>query len=256
MKLTPVTGRGFTLIEMAMVLLIVAMLLGGGLSVISAQIAQQKFKDSQKILDDAKEALIGYAAANGRLPCPASAASNGIESPVGGSTAVTPCTNPYNGFLPAVTLGMPNPDANGYLQDAWQGPTNRIRYAVTTAIAPGANANAATTPNGIRTATLATYGAAPNLRVCGSATGITATTCGAAPVLTTSAVAVVFSLGANGQTGVVGGIDEAANQNNDQVFVSHPPVAIGGVNGEFDDMFTWIPAAVLFNRMLQAGSLP
>lgn len=248
--------RGFSLIEMAMVLLIVSLLLGGGLSVVSAQIEQQKFKDTQHILDDAREALVGYAAANGRLPCPASATSNGVESPLGGSTAGIPCTNPYNGFLPAVTLGMPNPDANGYLQDAWQGTNNRIRYAVTTAITPGANANAATTPNGIRTATLATYGTAPNLRVCGSSTGITATTCGTAPALTTTALAVIFSLGSNGKTGVVGGPDETANQNNDQVFVSHTPVAIGGTNGEFDDMFTWIPAAVLFNRMLQAGSLP
>lgn len=256
--MNPVSRRatGFTLIEMAMVLLIVALLLGGGLSVISAQIEQQKFKDTQKILDDAKEALIGFAAANGRLPCPASAASNGIESPAGGSTAVTPCTNPYNGFLPAATLGMSGLDANGYLLDGWQGQLNRVRYAVTTAITPGANANAATSPNGIRIATLATYAAAPNLRVCGSATGITATTCGAAPALTTTAVAVVFSPGANASTGVAGGLDEAANQNNDQVFVSHTPVAIGGTNGEFDDIVTWIPSAILFNRMLQAGSLP
>lgn len=256
MKPVSARGRGFTLVEMAMVLLIVALLLGGGLTVVSTQIEQQKFKDTQKILDDAREALIGFAAANGRLPCPASAASNGIESPPGGSTAAIPCTNPYNGFLPAATLGMPGLDANGYLLDAWQTPLNRVRYAVTTAITPGANANAATTPNGIRTATLATYAGAPNLRVCGSATGITATTCGAAPVLTTTAVAVVFSLSANASTGVAGGIDETANQNGDQVFVSHTPVAIGGANGEFDDMLTWIPPAILYNRMLQAGSLP
>ena len=257
MKTIVAEARGFTLIEMAMVLLIVALLLGGGLSVLSAQLEQQKYKDTQKLLEDAREALIGYAAANGRLPCPASAASNGIESPLGGSTAVVPCTNPYNGFLPAVTLGMPGVDANGYLVDAWQGPLNRIRYAVTTAITPGVNSNAATSPNGIRTATLATYGAAPNLRVCVSATNITATTCGTAAALTTSAVAVVFSLGANASTGVAVGFDEAANQNVvDQVFVYHTPVAVGGTNGEFDDLFTWIPAAVLYNRMLQAGSLP
>ncbi|MCF8184500.1 MAG: hypothetical protein K9J43_05940, partial [Polynucleobacter sp.] len=47
------------------------------------------------------DALLGYAAINGRLPCPATAASNGAESPIGGGV----CTNPYNGFLPAATLG-------------------------------------------------------------------------------------------------------------------------------------------------------
>ena len=243
--------RGFALIEMAMVLVIVALLAGSGLLTLRMQIEHQKVKDTQKVLDDAREALLGFAAANGRLPCPATAASNGIEAPAGGSTAVIPCTSPYGGFLPGVTLGMTGLDANGYVLDAWGGTTNRIRYAVTTA-----TANAATTPNGIRTATLATYGNAPNLRVCTTSTGITATTCGAAQALTTSAVAVIFSLGPNGTTGVAGGADETANQNADQVFVWHTPVAVGGANGEFDDLMTWIPAPLLFNRMLQAGSLP
>ena len=234
--------RGFTLIEMAMVLLIVALLLGGGLAVLTAQIEQQRFKDTERILADAREALIGYAAANGRLPCSATAASNGVESPLGGGV----CTLPYTGFLPAATLGLPGVDANGYLLDGW---ASRVRYAVTTA-----SASAATTTNGIRTATIATFAPTPNLRVCGSSTGITATTCGTAPALATTAVVVIFSVGAN--RGVVGGADETANQNADQVYVSHTPVSAGGTNGEFDDLFTWIPASVLINRMLQAGSLP
>ena len=78
---------GFTLVEMAVVLLIVALLVGSGLSVVSAQVEQQKYKDTQRILDDAREALLGFAAANGRLPCPATAASNGIEAPAGGGVA-------------------------------------------------------------------------------------------------------------------------------------------------------------------------
>jgi prepilin-type N-terminal cleavage/methylation domain-containing protein len=239
MRTITLSGRGFTLIEMAMVLLIVALLLSGGMAVFSTQIEQQKFKDTQRILDDAREALIGFAAANDRLPCPAAPAATGTESPAGGV-----CTNPYNGFLPATTLGIPGVDANGYLLDGWGG---RVRYAVTTV-----GASAATTTNGLTLATV------PNLSVCGSATGITALTCVTAPVLTSTAVAIIFSLGANGSSGVAGGIDEAANQNADQVFVSHPPVAAGvaGTNGEFDDLFTWIPPAVLYNRLLQAGRLP
>jgi len=225
---------------MAMVLLIVALLLGGGMSVFSTQIEQQKFKDTQKLLDDAREALIGFAAANDRLPCPAAPAATGTESPLGGGA----CSNAYNGFLPATTLGMPGVDANGYLLDGWGG---RVRYAVTTV-----SASATTTTNGLTLATV------PNLSVCGSATGITALACGTAPVLTSTAVAIIFSQGPDGLSGVAGGIDEAANQNNDQVFVSHPPIepGVAGSNGEFDDLFTWIPSAVLYNRMLQAGRLP
>ncbi len=258
MKRIHVAVLGFTLVEMAMVLLIVALLLGGGLSVFSAQIEQQKFKDTQKVLEDAKEALIGFAAANGRLPCPAApalpGAGNGVES-YAGVVGASACTNPYNGFLPAATLGLPGVDANGYSLDGWAG---RVRYAVTTA-----SANAATNSNGIRNVPavlpatpMEVFGAAANLRVCGVSTGITAFACGAPPpqALTTTAVAVIFSVGANAGAGV--GADEAANQNADQVFVFHEPYAFTAPTNEFDDIFTWIPPAILFNRMIQAGKLP
>jgi hypothetical protein len=215
----------------------------------------EKERATQKLLVEARDALLGFAATFGRLPCPASATSNGIESAVGGGV----CTNPYNGFLPAVTLGLPGVDANGYLSDAWQGSTNRVRYAVTTA-----SGSAATTINGIRTATMAIFGdvtppidiGAANLRVCGASTGITATTCGTATALTTNAVAVLFSLGNNAKNGAPGGVDEAANQNGDQVFVSHPRTDTLGANGEFDDLILWLPTAALFDRMTQGGKLP
>ncbi len=194
----------------------------------------------------AKEALLGFAAINGRLPCPATAASNGVEAPVGGSTALIPCTNPYIGYLPASTLGLPGMDSTGYLRDQWAG---RLRYAVTTA-----NANAATTTNRIQLVTTAVF--APDLRICISATGITLTTCGGAQALTTTAVAVIFSTGANGSTAT--GLDEAANDitSNNQVFVSHPRTDSTAANGEFDDLVTWIPSALLFARMTQGGKLP
>ena len=232
-------ASGFTLVEMAIVLLIMGLLLGGGLSVIGAQIDQQRIKDTQKTLDDARDALLGFAIANGRLPCPATATSNGVEVPAGGGV----CTAPYNGFLPAATLGIPGGDANGFLTDAWGTTANRIRYAVTTA-----NASAVTTANGLRPPSPTNMSNfAPDLRVCASATGITATTCGTATPLTTNAVAVVFSLGKSAGSA---GPDEAANQNVDQVFVSHTNTAT------FDDMMTWLPPSSYFNRMVQAGVLP
>lgn len=241
--------QGFTLIEMAIVLLVMGLLLGSGITLLGAKIEQQKIKDTQKILEDAKEALIGYAITNGRLPCPASTA-NGQESPIGGGA----CTNPYDGFLPAVTLGLPGQDASGYLTDAWQTPASRIRYAVTTA-----NTNAATTSDGIRTTTMSVFSNSTNhLRACTNSTGASTTLCGSTPntlTLTNDAVAVIFSLGKNAPTGGTG-IDEAANLDGNRVFVSHTPTARSSANGEFDDLVTWLPSTILFNRMLQAGRLP
>ena len=55
---------------MAIVLAIVALLLGGLLPLISGQIEQQRRAETHKHLDEIKEALIGYAIINGYLPCP------------------------------------------------------------------------------------------------------------------------------------------------------------------------------------------
>jgi type II secretory pathway pseudopilin PulG len=202
----------------------------------------EKDQAALSMMTMAKDALLGFAAVNGRLPCPATAATAGIEAPVGGGV----CTAPYIGFLPAATLGLPDVDATGYVLDPWG---RRLRYSVTTA-----NASAATTTDGIKTVTTATF--SPDLRICTSATGTTGTACGTATALTTNAVAVLFSSGPNGEPGI--GADELANAvaNNNQVYVSHPRTDTTAANGEFDDIVTWLPTAPLFARMTQAGKLP
>ncbi len=210
----------------------------------------EKERATQAAMVQAHDALLGFAAINGRLPCPAAPAATGVASP-----AVSgPCTNNYNGFLPAMTLGLSGVDANGYLLDGWGG---RVRYAVTIA-----NANAATTTNGIQLAPMASF--APDLRVCGEST------CIPAQVLTSSAVAVIFSLGPN--MGVAVGLDETANQNIDRDFVSHPKTEAKPPIEEFDDLLIWLapgtctvgpcppnpwqPSNSLFFVMTQANKLP
>ncbi len=71
---------GFSLVEMAIVLLIVALLLGGLLPTLSGQMEQQRTNETRKQLDEVQQALLGFAIVNGRLPCPASSTSNGQES--------------------------------------------------------------------------------------------------------------------------------------------------------------------------------
>ena len=99
---------------------------------------------------------------------------------------------------------------------------------------------------------------APDIHVCDNTTGaITATNCGTATTLTSNAVAVIYSLGGDAATGIVG-TDETANLNSDVVFVSHTITYAkdNPTNGEFDDQVIWLSQYTLFNRMVQAGKLP
>jgi len=234
--------NGFTLVEMAIVLVIIGLMLGGLLMPLSTQMDQRKISETQKVLDEISQALIGFTIVNGRLPCPATAASAGIESPPGGGVCASP-----DGFLPAATLGLPQTAGLGFAVDAWGLTQNRIRYAVTTS-----NGSAFTTPGGMGATTMAVL--APDLQVCASAVGITPTTCGAAAILTTNAIAVIYSLGKNAAMGGAG-IDEVANLNGDPVFVSHAATPAGAPD-EFDDLVVWISPNILFNRMVAAGTLP
>jgi prepilin-type N-terminal cleavage/methylation domain-containing protein len=240
---------GFSLTELAVVLVIVALLIGGMLLPLTTQYDLRYVAETQKTLSNIREALLGYAAANGRLPCPASAASNGVESfAAGGDASNGNCSNFYDGFLPAVTLGISPTDQNGYALDAW---SQRIRYAVYT---DGTN-HYLTRTDGIKTATMASISAGSAIAVCATATGIAAASCNTAQPLTTNAPAVFFSLGKNAATGGTG-TDEAANLNNDAVFIYHDPTPSSVANGEFDDIVSWLSLNILYNRMIAAGKLP
>ncbi len=234
---------GFTLVELSIVLVIIALLAGGLLLSVGAQQEQAARSTTEKRIADAIDALIGYAAANGRLPCPAAPAATGVEAPPGGGN----CTNDWDGFVPARTLSLGPTDINGYLLDAWDNP---IRYALTIA-----NAESFSTVNGMKTNWAGGLG--PDLRVCNTGTNITnggtaAATCPSADTLTSTAVAVVFSRGKNGGVTPTS-TDETANGNADPVFVAHTPTT--GAN-EFDDIVAWLSPNILYNRLIAAGRLP
>jgi len=242
---------GFTLLEVAVVLMIVGLLLGGLLVPLSAQMEQRNITDTQRSLSEIKEALIGYALTNGRLPCPAAPNTTGLESPIGGGA----CTNFYNGFVPAATLGLAGTDSAGYAVDAWG---NRIHYAVTSwnSASPAFN-DVFTTANGMSTVGISNL-LPTSLAVCSTATGISSSSCATGAWLTSSSMgvpAVIFSTGKNGAQGS-GGADEAANLDANQTFVSHLPAGTGSANGYFDDIVIWISPNVLVNRMVSAGKLP
>lgn len=240
-------AAGFTLVEMAVVLLIVGLLLGGLLPTLSSRVEQQRTVEVRKQLDDIEQALIGYALVNGRLPCPASPSSNGTESFAGGGNAINGnCSNSNNGYAPAATLGLVT--ADGYAVDPWG---NRIRYALTRS-----NSNAFSSIGGMSASGMS--GLTPDLLVCNSATGIGTSSCASGAALTANpgVPLVIYSTGRNGSYGGTGA-DEAVNQSaNNRVFVSHTPTAKTAANGEFDDIVIWLSPDILFGKMVAAGRLP
>lgn len=250
--------RAFTLVELGVALLIVALLLSALSVPFAAQLQIRRHEDTRRLLDEAREALLGFAAANARLPCPASAASRGEESfAPGGDAANGHCSNFHDGFLPAAALGLAPLDDEGYLRDAWTTRANRLRYAVFGAGATvNGVVNALTRANGLQAATLAGLGAAPHfLFICASGAGLTATSCGpAANQLTRRAVLVVLSPGRDASATPPPGSDAARNLDGDGVFVWHEPSEAPG--NAFDDVLTWVPVNVLVARMVAAGRLP
>lgn len=212
--------RGFTLTEMAVVLAILALLIGGMILPLSAQQDLRHNAETRKLLADVADALHGFAASHsassdGRpyLPCP-DTDGDGAENR---SATPGPCTS-QEGWLPWGTLGLGR-------QDAWG---NALRYRVTAAFS-----------NSAAGFTLLTAG---DLRVCASSACVA--------VLGSGLPAVVVSLGKNG-AGSPAGADELENVDGDADFVQRDAGAAG-----FDDLLVWLPPSLLTQRMVAAGRLP
>jgi len=264
-------AHGFTLVEVAIVLVIVALLLLGLTYTLSAQIEQSSLEETRRRLDQARSLVLAFAIVHGRLPCPARSTSLGDEVRNAAGQCTDGVTEDYyggtlpggaaGGLLPARTIGFQPVDDAGFAVDAWG---NRIRYAVEKFVTGCSGAS--TLPHFTASANLKANGITcqpRDLLVCKSAAGASgvagATTCGAAANSLTNqnlVAALIYSVGKNFAALGAAGADEAANGNGDAVFVSHTPTPAGAANGEFDDQFTWIAVGEVYARLIAAGVLP
>ena len=232
---------GFTLIELAIVMFIVSLLIGGMLLPLSAQQDIRARQETEKTLSDIRDALIGYALVNGYLPCPA---------PVDLSTSGAEAARDANGvcsirvgLMPWATIGL------GRL-DGWN---HLFRYSVTPAFSN----------SGTGTGTKFTLASTGDILI------QTRDAAGALQTLAANVPGVVVSHGARAAWAYSDAgtqIADSANINTDEdtnaaaagtPFVSRSPTAPGAPDpGEFDDSIVWIPANTMFNRMVAAGKLP
>ncbi len=218
MNLSKNYSSGFSLVEMAVVLVIIGLLLAVLLTPLSVQMEQASYKETQNELKESREALIGYAlthvAADGKpyLPCP-DTDDDGFENRSGDGS----CVNAQGDF-PWATLGLGH-------QDGWN---NGYIYRVAMNFSDSS--------------------AGFSLNSMGS---ISIMDAAGGKVIATSTPAVVLSKGKNG---LGAGADETENTDGDEIFVSHTQVNLS--DNAFDDIVVWVPFAILFNRLVSAGRLP
>jgi prepilin-type N-terminal cleavage/methylation domain-containing protein len=241
-------STGFTLIEMAVVVLLMGIVLTMGLRVLQATQENAAWSETRLKQDRIKVALIGFLRTNGRLPCPdAALPPTGVE-PVSCLAAAG------RGVLPWRVLGLSIGDA----QDGW---SNFFTYRVANGT-PATSKNWTTKVGGTAfslrelTVPLATftYQERSDAGVLGAA-------------ITPNPVVMLISHGKNGAgartvrgTTVMPlpvGVDELANANAASTsFVMRTPTSVTAApGGAFDDVVTYMTPNQLFQPMLDDKTL-
>lgn len=205
---------GFTLTELAVVMIILALLVGGLVFPLTAQREVQQLRRAETGLAEIREALLGFAAIHGHLPCPD---MDTDPTAAGYGVAETTCLTPFTqeGFLPFKSLGLLE-------QDPWE---ERWRYRVDRNFA-----------NSAAPITLATAFGSDSLMVEdeeGNALGTTLE----------RPVAVFYTLGPDRQANGGNASFEASNGR----YQASPP----GEN--FDDLLHWLARPLLISRLIASG---
>jgi prepilin-type N-terminal cleavage/methylation domain-containing protein len=114
-------ARGFTLVEMAIVLVIIGMIVALFASVTTTLLSSQRRQTTANRLAGVDAALVQFVTQSQRLPCPA-LGTRASTDPLAGTEA-TPCASQTNGVVPWRALGLGEQDAT----DGWG---RRITYRV------------------------------------------------------------------------------------------------------------------------------
>ena len=226
---------GFSLVEMAITLVIVGLLLGGMVLPLLTLQEQTTFSESRQKLGEIREAMIGYGMSHGYLPCPAVSVSNGAED----RNVVTGACVKQVGFLPWAELGFQKLDNWGHL----------YRYSVSANFSNSATKISLTSTGNITVFARDINGATSNISNI--------------PVVVTSHGKQAYLAYQDDGTQIA----NASSTNSDEVvngsnitgtsFYSRDITKnTAATGGEFDDLVVWIPTSFYVNRMISAGQLP
>ena len=244
--------RGFTLIELAIVLAVLSLMVAGVASVAAQKIRRQHATELQSQMDTIEKALQDFRQRNNRLPCPAdltydqSSQYFGVEGATAGTcTTGAPAANftytsgsvtTAGGMVPVRTLGLPDGDA----YDPWGG---EFYYVVDTRITgKDAFTTYTVTDDGTRIGSITVM----------DGSGYPAKTKGQAK--TTSAVALIMSAGENGHGAYQfggGGRKSFGSTNSDEQQNCHCNSTAQAQT--FDNIFVQHPATITNNADASTG---
>jgi prepilin-type N-terminal cleavage/methylation domain-containing protein len=238
---------GFTLVEIAIVLLIVGLLTRTLLEPISSAQRHKQFDLTRSELQQVKDSLHAHLIAHGSLPCPLSytAVNQVSDGDGGGDESGVECAV-EQGSVPAVKLGLSGAiDSHGALLDVWNRP---YRYAL--------SLSNHTSKGNQRLPDWTTPGEASNvgLRYLSSNLVLCVEPSrGACPnrnVRAKNLAFVVLSLGQDVSTNGA----QSENQDGDETFVLKA-LSVRS-DSPFDDQIVWSSTQDILYWMLRAGWLP
>ncbi len=222
--------KGFTLIEVAIVLLIITLALGSLLGPVSTQLKEAKIKETEAQLQEIKQAILAFAIVNNRLPCPdTSTPRNGLEN----NCAVPTAT----GAVPSVALGLTR------RIDSWG---SEIIYSVTANFADALPAGAGTG--------CATANQNVSFEICSQGNLFVFLESALATPVANNLPVVLVSIGQR-KSAADTSAEENENNDGDENFVERE-YGNPGDNIPFNDIVVWLSASELVSTMVKAGRLP
>jgi len=256
---------GFTLIELAVVLVILGILAGSFITTLGSRIDVTQRAETRDEMEVIKQALYGYAMSNNfvHLPCPdcrnaaciksvVNFANDGIEDRVGAvcdvDVADAIAAQLPVGNLPWQTLGLSSGDSWG----------NRYSYWVSDSVSDGNRSFMLSQP----VPPVPPWNTAWNTVQINTRIGTVAT-----PI--SNAIVIVMAQGKNSYGAIstqntlkpgvpAANIDEVENTDDDLLFVARTQTDAGvsALVGEFDDILVWMSEYELKAKIVGAGRLP